>query len=387
MLAKRNNKSVMEYKIPLFDLNFDKAEEDAVIKTLRSKWISTGPVTAAFERKFAEMLQVNHTVALANCTVSLHLALLLIGIKPGDEIICPSLTFVATANAIRYLNAIPVFSDITSYDDLTIDPEDIERKICERTKAIIVMHYGGFGCDMNKIMTIAEKHNLKVIEDACHAPLAEYDGKKLGTFGDIGCFSFFSNKNISTGEGGMLITNNTEFYEKTKILRSHGMTSLSYERAKGHSTDYDVIELGYNYRMDDIRASIGIVQLDKLSKDLVRRAELRDYYVKCLDDIKEIIIPFRDYPYHSSNYILPIVLKNSTSQKRNGIRQYLAGKGIQTSVHYPAVHRFSIYSKFACELPKTEYITDNLITLPMFSKLSFENIELIKLTLEKALQN
>lgn len=375
----------MEYKIPLFDLNFDKAEEKAVIKTLRSKWISTGPVTAAFERKFAEILQVNYAVALANCTASLHLALLLTGIKPGDEIICPSLTFVATANAIRYLNATPVFADVKNYEDLTIDPEDIERKISKKTKAILLMHYGGFGCDMNKIMAIAEKNNLKVIEDACHAPLAEYYGKKLGTFGAIGCFSFFSNKNISTGEGGMLITNNPELYEKAKIIRSHGMTSLSYERAKGHSTDYDVIALGYNYRMDDIRASIGLVQLDKLKNDLTRRAELRDYYVKSLSEIQDLIIPFKDYHFFTSNYIFPIVIKNSDSIKRNKVREYLAENGIQTSVHYPAVHRFSIYKEFASKLPKTEYITDNLITLPMFSKLSFENIEFIKSTLKKAL--
>lgn len=375
----------MEYTIPLFDLNFDRAEEEAVIKTLRSKWISTGPATAAFEKQFAEMFGVAHALALANCTVSLHLALLLLGIKPGDEVICPSLTFVATVNAIRYLNAIPVFADIKSYEDLTLDPADIERKITEKTKAIILMHYGGFGCAMNEIMAIAAKHELKVIEDACHAPLAEYDGKKLGTIGDIGCFSFFSNKNISTGEGGMLITNNTGLYDKAKIMRSHGMTSLSYERSKGHSTDYDVIELGYNFRMDDIRASIGIAQLNKLENDLVKRAQLRKYYEESLGSIKGLIIPFRDYPYHSSNYIFPVILKNSDFQKRNRIRQALGEKGIQTSVHYPAVHRFSIYADFAVELPVTEYVTDNLITLPMFSKLSFENIDSIKQTLEKAL--
>jgi dTDP-4-amino-4,6-dideoxygalactose transaminase len=185
----------MEYKIPLFDLNFDQAEEDAVIKTLRSKWISTGPKTAEFEKKFAEMIGAKHALALSNCTVSLHLALMLIGIKPGDEVICPSLTFVATANAIRYLNAKPVFADIKSHEDLTIDPKDIERKISKKTKAIMLMHFGGFGCDMDQIMQIAEKNNIKIIEDACHAPLSEYDGKKLGTFGEFGCFSFFSNKN------------------------------------------------------------------------------------------------------------------------------------------------------------------------------------------------
>ena len=198
----------MEYKIPLFDLNFDEAEENAVLETLRSKWISTGPKTAEFENTFAAMLGAGHSIALSNCTVSLHLALKLVGLKAGDEVICPSLTFVATVNAIRYLDAIPVFADIKSNNDLTIDPDDIERKITPRTKAIIIMHYGGFACDMDRILQIAEKHSIKVVEDACHGPLSEYNGKKLGTFGDVGCFSFFSNKNISTGEGGMLVTNN-----------------------------------------------------------------------------------------------------------------------------------------------------------------------------------
>jgi len=376
----------MEYKIPLFELNFDQAEEDAVIRTLRSKWISTGPKTAEFEKKFAEMLGVKHALALANCTASLHVALLLIGIKPGDEIICPSLTFVATVNAIRYLHAKPVFADIKSYENLTIDSEDIERKISKKTKAIMLMHYGGFSCEMDKILQIAEKNNLNIIEDACHGPLSEFDGKKLGTFGDFGCFSFFSNKNISTGEGGMLITNNTELFERAKILRSHGMTSLSFVRGKGHSTDYDVIELGYNYRMDDLRASIGIVQLDKLENDLKRRAEIRNYYVKQLSGIKDIGIPFMDHKFFSSNYIFPIVLRNSNVVKRNKVREYLAANWIQTSVHYPAVHRFSIYSQFAVKLPKTEYVTDNLITLPMFSKLSFENIDNIKSIVEQALK-
>jgi dTDP-4-amino-4,6-dideoxygalactose transaminase len=376
----------MDYKIPLFDLNFDQAEEDAVIRTLRSKWISTGPRTAEFENRFAEMLGVKHALAMANCTASLHLALLLTGIKPGDEIICPSLTFVATANAIRYMNAKPVFADIKSFEDLTIDPEDIERKITEQTKAIMLMHYGGFSCEMDKILEIAEKNNLRIIEDACHGPLAEFDGKKLGTFGDFGCFSFFSNKNISTGEGGMLVTNNTELFQRAKLIRSHGMTSLSFERGKGHSTDYDVIELGYNYRMDDIRASIGIVQLDKLENDLRKRVEIRNYYVKQLSGIEDIVIPFMDHGFFSSNYIFPIVLKNSDVLKRNKVREYLAVNGIQTSVHYPAVHRFLIYSEFAVKLPKTEYVTDNLITLPMFSKLSFEDIDRIRIILGKALE-
>ena len=258
----------MNYTIPLFDLNFDEKEEQAVLETIKSKWISTGPKTAAFESKFAKMFNVNHAVALTNCTVALHLAMRLLEIQEGDEVICPSLTFVATCNAVRYVKAIPIFADVVSNEDLTIDPDDIERKITNKTKAIIVMHFGGFSSDMDRIMSIAKKHNLKVIEDACHGPLSEYKGEKLGTIGDVGCFSFFSNKNISTGEGGMLITNNSDYYDRAKLLRSHGMTSMSYERSKGHSTAYDVVDNGFNYRMDDIRASIGLVQLDKIQKDL-----------------------------------------------------------------------------------------------------------------------
>jgi len=394
----------MNYKIPLFDLNFDEAEENAVLETIRSKWISTGPKTTEFENKFASMLNVKHSIALSNCSVALHLAMKLLDIERGDEVICPSLTFVATANSIRYVDAIPVFADIKSFEDLTIDPEDVERKISPKTKAIMVMHYGGFACDMVRIMAIAKNYNLKVIEDACHGPLSEYSQKgifpeingssdnvikdrskrkKLGTLGNIGCFSFFSNKNISTGEGGMLVTNNSEYFEKAKLLRSHGMTSLSYERAKGHSTSYDVVELGYNYRMDDIRASIGIVQLDKIENDLKKRSEIRKMYIDELTKISEIIIPFEDRSEFSSNYIFPIVLKNSTSQRRDLIRNKLSEAGIQTSVHYPAVHRFSFYKDYHKDLPKTEYVADNLITIPMFATISKDNIRYICEQLKK----
>lgn len=367
----------MTYKIPLFDLNFDKKEEEAVIETLRSKWISMGPKTSEFEERFAQMLQTEYAVALSNCTVALHLAMKLLDIKPEDEVICPSLTFVATVNAIRYVGAIPVFADIKSYDDLTIDPVDIESKITKKTKAIVVMHYGGFACDMDSIMSVANEYGLKVIEDACHGPLSEYKGNKLGTIGDVGCFSFFSNKNISTGEGGMLITNNPEYFEKAKLLRSHGMTSLSFERAKGHSTDYDVIDLGYNYRMDDIRAAIGIVQLSKLRNDLSKREELRNYYLNKLAGLKNITIPFREHKYFSSNYIFVVMLNHSTIMFRDHIRKKLAEVGIQTSVHYPAVHRFSMYQRYSLKLPKTDYASNNLITLPLFSKLEKSQVDFI----------
>lgn len=369
------------YKVPLFDLNFDQQEVNAVVKTLNTKWISTGPKCQEFESKFAEMVGSKYAVSLSSCTSALHLAMLLLGIGDEDEVICPSLTFVATINAIRYVNAVPVFCDITSQENLNIDPEKIEKLITEKTRAIMIMHYGGFACEMNKIINIAKKYNLKIIEDACHGPMSEYKGSKLGTIGEIGCFSFFSNKNISTGEGGMLITNNSEHYERAMLLRSHGMTTLSYQRAKGHAARYDVIDLGYNYRMDDIRAAIGIVQLEKLENDLKKRSEIRKYYLQKLAETDKIVIPFKDNQYFSSNYIFSIVLKDSDSVKRDLIRNKLAEKGIQTSVHYPAVHRFTIYKDFYRELSITDYVTDNLITLPMYSTLSIEAVDFIVKTL------
>ena len=375
----------MNYKIPLFDLNFDEKEGQAAHDVINSGWISTGPKTAAFEEKFAKMFRVNHAIALANCTVALHLALKLVDVKPGDEVICPSLTFVATCNSIRYVDAIPVFADIESLERPVISPADIRKKITSKTKAIIVMHYGGFACDMDQIMKIAKEFNLKVIEDACHGPLSEYQGKKLGTIGDVGCFSFFSNKNISTGEGGMLITNNEEYAKRTKLLRSHGMTTMSYERAKGHSTSYDVIEFGYNYRMDDIHSSIGLVQLDKIEKDLESRAIVRKMYKEALQDNSKIIIPFEDYDEFSSNYIFPIVLKNIDGDKRDEVRNKLAEAGIQTSMHYPAVHRFSIYKDYFTDLPTTDIMVKSMITLPMYAKLTSEEIIFIAESLKNIL--
>ncbi len=376
----------MPYTIPLFDLNFDKNEEQAVLEVLQSKWISTGPKTQELEEKFAGMLKVNHVVALSNCTVALHLALKLAGVEKGVEVICPSLTFVATVNAIRYVDGTPVFADVKSLEEPVVDPDHVERLITPKTKAIIVMHYGGFACDMDRIMDIARQHNIKVVEDACHGPMAEYKGKKLGTIGDIGCFSFFSNKNISTGEGGMLVTNNEEYAKRAGLLRSHGMTTLSYERAKGHSTTYDVVELGYNYRMDDIRAAIGVVQLDKLLSDLQKRAQVRQWYLEALADHPDIIIPFKGYPYFSSNYIFPIVLKKAGAEKRDGVRAKLAENGIQTSMHYPAVHRFSIYKEFYKELPVTDHLVNNLVTLPMYSRLNNEQVLYISKKLNDSLK-
>ncbi|MBQ9983277.1 MAG: DegT/DnrJ/EryC1/StrS family aminotransferase [Lachnospiraceae bacterium] len=377
----------MAYNIPLFNLNFDEAEEKAALDVIQSKWISSGPKCMELENDFSTMLNAKYSLAASSCTAALHLAMLGVGIQPGDEVIVPSLTFVATVNAVRYAGAIPVFCDISGLDNPTIDARQIKNCITDKTKAIVVMHYAGFACNMDDIMQLAEEYRLKVIEDACHGPMSEYKGRKLGTIGNVGCFSFFSNKNISTGEGGILVTNDEKLYEKTKLLRSHGMTTMSYERAKGHSTSYDVVDLGYNYRMDDIHAAIGIEQLKKLVPDIERRAEVRTEYIEQLRYVEELIIPFKDYDEVSSSYIFPVVLKDGTSEKREKMRNYLSENGIQTSMHYPPAHRFMIYKDFVRnELPKTERFADTEFTLPMYGSLKRDDIAYICDTIKKGLK-
>lgn len=373
----------MSYKIPLFQLNFGEEEINAVTETIRSKWISTGPRCEELEQLFVDMFKVKYAISMSNCTDALHLACVLCDVQPGDEVLCPSLTFAASVNCIRYVGATPVFCDIVGPDHINIDPEDIKRKITPKTKAIVVVHMAGFPAKMDEIMAIAREHNLKVIEDACHGPLSEYKGKKLGTIGDVATYSFFSNKNISTGEGGMLITNNEEMAKRAKLLRSHGMTTMSYQRAKGHATAYDILDLGYNFRMDDIRASIGCVQMRKLQSDLERRIRVRERYVANLSKIVNIAVPFADNTEFVSNYIMPIVLLNSTKEHRDAIRDKIHETGIQTSVHYPSIHQFSIYKGYGAILPQTEYVSDNEITLPMYAALTDEEIDFICDTLNR----
>ncbi len=371
------------YNIPLFNLNFDEKEANNVLETIGSGWISMGLKCQEFEDRFASMLGCKHACSLTNCTSALHLACVLAEIKSGDEVICPSLTFAATVNCIRYVGATPVFADICGPDNLCMDADKLEELITPRTKAIIPMHFAGFSCDMDKIMTIAYAHKLKVIEDACHGPLSEFRGKKLGTIGDMGCFSFFSNKNISTGEGGMLVTDDDLLFQRAKLLRSHGMTVSSYQRASDQATNYDIAEVGYNYRMDDVRASIGLAQLEKIEEDLRKRAQVRSWYIAELSGCDGITIPFMECNECVSNYIFPIVLNDSSSGNRDKVRSKLRDKGIHTSIHYPALHRLMPYQTFSRSLPETEYVADNEITLPMFAKLDCEQVSYICNTLRE----
>jgi dTDP-4-amino-4,6-dideoxygalactose transaminase len=376
----------MGYKIPLFNVNFDEREARAAYETIQSGWVSTGPKNEQLEQLFVDTWKVGYAVSMTNCTSALHVCCMVCGLGPGDEVLVPSLTFAASVNCIRYVGATPVFCDIVGSKHVNIDPKEIEKNITPKTKAIVVVHMAGFPAMMDEILEIAHIHGLKVIEDACHGPLSEYQGKMLGTLGDCAAFSFFSNKNISTGEGGMFVTNNEDMAKKARLLRSHGMTTMSYQRASGHATTYDILELGYNYRMDDIRAAIAIEQLKKLPSDLDTRANVRRRYVEQLAGVKDVVVPFADNKGFVSNYIMPVVIAKGDASYRDAIREKMHDAGIQTSVHYPAVHRFSVYKDYPAFLPQTEYVTDHEITLPMYAALTMDQVDFICSVLDSALR-
>ena len=379
------------WNVPLADIDLGDDEIHAVTDVLRSKWLSMGPVTAEFERQFGAMVGAKHAFAVTNCTAALHLAHLALGAGPGDTVICPALTFVATANAIRYTGAIPVFADVTSAENCNIAPESIAACLDATTKGICVVHYGGYPCDMDGIMALARRHGLYVVEDVAHAPGAGCwvtvpdDGsgggervfKQCGSIGDIGCFSFFSNKNLTTGEGGMLTTDNDALADRIKLLRSHGMTSLTWDRDRGHSFSYDVTDSGCNYRIDEMRAALGLVQLRKLETNNQRRAEVVNRYHEKLTALESLTLPFAHHEGTSSYHLMPIVL--SADEQRPGFMEFLKGRGIQTSIHYPPIHQFTYYRSCTppVTLPVTEQLGRRLVTLPLHPLITPQQIDMV----------
>ena len=365
-----------DWRIPLSDIDLGTEEISLVEEVLKSRWLTMGRVTQDFESSFASYTGAKHALAVTNATAALHMACMAIGLKPGDEVIVPSLTFVASANSIRYTGATPVFADITSETNLNISPEAIESLITEQTRAILLVHFGGYACDMPRILELADKHHLKVIEDAAHAAGSWLEGRHLGTWGDIGCFSFFSNKNMTTGEGGMVITNDEVLFEKLRLLRSHGMTTLTWDRHKGHAWSYDVVDLGYNYRIDEIRAALGTVQLTKLEKNNERRRHLTQVYRDYLQEYSQISVPFVAHPGITAAHIMPILLPSGTN--RVEFMERMKSQGIQTSIHYPPIHKFTSYHEFGGQilsrrLPLTEDVASREVTLPLYPGMNDED--------------
>jgi dTDP-4-amino-4,6-dideoxygalactose transaminase len=366
----------MEWKIALTEPDIGREEIDAVTKVLESKWLTMGAVTAEFEKQFAEKMDCKYSFAVNNATAALHLANVVLGINSGDEVICPALTFVASANASRYTGADVVFADVVSEGELTIDPADIEARITPRTKAITVVHYAGFPCLMDEIMEIAKRHGLKVIEDCAHAPFAWHEfrngsRKFVGTIGDVGCFSFFGNKNMTTGEGGMITTNDDYLAEEIRLLRSHGMTSLTYDRHKGHSSGYDVVRLGYNYRMDEIHSAIGLAQLQKIDRLNESRRQVYRWYIEVFKDSPHVIVPFSHRnPAAAACHIMPMVVKDGYEETKARLRQ----AGIQTSKHYDLIPSFSLFHNSKL---KTINVAYPIMTVPLGPSMKEEDIHFI----------
>ena len=261
---------------------------------------------------------------------------------PGDEVIVPSLNFVAAANTIVHTGATPVFCDILGEAELNLDPADVEAAVTPRTKAVVALHYGGYACDMDAVQAIADRHGLAIVEDAAHAPGAAYRGRMCGTLGSVGCFSFFANKNLPVGEGGMMLTDDDELAERLRLLRSHGMTTLTWDRHRGHASTYDVVLPGFNYRLDELRAAMGTVQLRRLPAENEGRARVVARYRQALDGAGGITMPFGEVGERTPSYHLAVVLLPEGAN-RDAVRSALGEARIQTSVHYPPIHTFTAY--------------------------------------------
>lgn len=380
----------MNWRIPLSDMDLGQEESDAVLAVLQSRWLTMGAVTQQFEAAVAQYTGAKHAIAVTNATAGLHLACIALGIGPGDEVIVPSLTFVATANAVLYAGGTPVFAEINGETDLNISPQSIEKCITERTRAIIVVHYAGYACDMDAISALAAKHHLHIIEDAAHAIGSELNGQKLGVVSDIGCYSFFSNKNLTTGEGGMLVTNDDEAAAKLRLLRSHGMTSLTWDRHQGHAWDYDVVTLGYNYRIDEIRSAIGLAQLRKLDKNNERRRFLTQLYNTELKlQTPQVIVPFEDYRGLSAAHIMPIILPDGVD--RVHVIEGMKKRGIQTSHHYAPIHQFTAFKNNPKighgPLPITEKVAQQEVTLPLYPTMQDADVRMVVEALQASIRD
>ena len=362
--------------IPLFDLQMTEADLAAVDETLRSGWLTMGPRTQAFEAAFAEHLGVRHAVALSSCTSALHLAYLAAGVGPGDEVIVPAITFVATAAAARYCGAEAVLADVCGPLDLGVDPDDVAARITSRTKAVCAVHFAGYPAAVERLAELCAEHGLALIEDVAHAPLARSrrDGKPLGTLGLAGTFSFFSNKVLSCGEGGLLATDDDDVAALARRLRSHAMTSGTWDRHRGHARSYDVVGVGYNYRLDEPRAALLASRMTRLEEDVARRRELVHRYRAQLAGTPGLVIPYADDEVElSSCYVMPVLLESA--EHRDPLRTALQEEfGVQTSVLYPAIHEFSAYlTEGDRGLPQSERVARTEITLPLYPHLTEED--------------
>jgi dTDP-4-amino-4,6-dideoxygalactose transaminase len=372
--------------IPVFDLRMEQEDLDAVEATLRTGWWTQGPRVEEFENVFAEHLGTKHVVATSSCTTALHLALLGAGVGPGDEVIVPSFTFVATVATVMQTGATPIFADIGGQDNLCMDPEHAASLVGPRTKAVMPVHYGGYAADPADVAALCEKNGLAMLEDCAHAPWSDVDGKRLGTFGLAGAFSFFPNKVLGIGEGGALCTDDDEVARKARSLRSQGMTAGTAHPGGPSVAGYDVPEIGYNYRMDEPRAALLLSRFGRLGGEIERRRELTHLYRRRLAAVEGVTVPFRDDQVGpSSAYSMSVMLTDP--ERKDSVRTELQEKGVQTTTMYTGVHEFSAYrERFPdVSLPRTEVASKTQFNLPLFPHLTEDELDRVVTTLEEVL--
>lgn len=364
--------------VPLSDVDFDGREEAAVLRVLRSRWLTQGDEVRAFEEEVAAFTGAPHAIAVASATAGLELALDLAEIVPGDGVVVPTLTFVATANAARRRGADVLFADAGSAADWNVTPATIRAAAARhpRPRALFVVHLGGAPAEMPAILDTARELGLAVIEDAAHALGSTLDGRACGTFGQTGVYSFFSNKNLVTGEGGMIVAGDAALAAKARLLRSHGMTAPTLDRHRGRATGYDVELCGTNARMDEMRAALGRAQLAKLAPNNERRAaRVARYRARLAERLPEVEVPFAPRAGAvSAHHLLLVLLPEGSDRER--VRAAMTAAGVQTSVHYPPVHLFSAWRDVSRgEMPVAERIAPRILTLPLFPTMAEEDVD------------
>lgn len=353
----------------------EEPEIQEVVATLKSGWLGTGPKVKKFEEDFSAYKKSKHAMAVNSCTAALHLAMRAIGLRSGDEVIVPTMTFAATANSVIHAGGIPVFVDCEK-DTMNMDPVDLEKKITKKTKAIIPVHFAGRPCNMEAIMAIAKKHNLKVIEDCAHAIETEYRGQPVGTLGDIGCFSFYVTKNIVTGEGGMAITNNGDYANQIKVLALHGMSKDAWRRFSDEGyKHYQVVNSGHKYNMMDLQAAIGIHQLRRIEDYWRRRQEIWHIYNEALRDLP-VFLPAESeentrHAYHLYTLLLDL---DKLKISRDQFLDEMTKRNLGVGVHYIALHLHPFYQKeFGYQegdFPNAEWVSERTVSLPLSPKLT-----------------
>ena len=356
------------WTVPLADVVVPEEDIAVVADVYRSGWLSMGPQTEALEEEFAQYVGARHALAVANGTAGLHLLCVASGLGPGDEVVVPSMTFVATVNAIAYTGATPVFADIHGLTEPWLVAGTVEAVATADTRAIMAMAYGGHPGETEGLAQLARDRGLALLEDAAHAAGSRSGGRHLGTFGRAGAFSFFSNKNLAVGEGGMVVTDDDDLAARMRLLRSHGMTTLTWDRHRGHASDYDVVAVGFNYRIDEPRAALARRRLARLDAEIGRRADLDARYRNLLDGTSGLALALAPVDgARPAHHLFTIVLDPDV--ERPAFREALAARGIQTSVHYPPAHRLSAHA-CAVDLPVTEAYGERTVTLPLFATMT-----------------